>query len=141
MGEGDGPLVLGPMLRYVDESSAAIWVETAAAATVTVRAGDRSWSARTFRVHDHHYGLVSCEGLEPGTLTPYSVLVDDAHEPASFARRIVEHLVDLPYLEGLFVSLVPDAYCVLAHRDAHSLVKKTLDLDPALPDPVGFVPV
>ncbi len=70
-------LVLGPLMRHVDESSAAIWVETVDAATVTVRAGDRSWSARTFRVHDHHYALVSCEGLEPGTITPYSVLVGD----------------------------------------------------------------
>ncbi|HET6562352.1 MAG TPA: alkaline phosphatase D family protein [Marmoricola sp.] len=71
-------LVLGPLLRHVDESSAAVWVETTGSATVTVRAGDRSWSARTFRVHDHHYALVSCEGLEPGTVTPYSVLVDDS---------------------------------------------------------------
>ncbi len=71
------PLVLGPLLRHVDESSAAVWVETAEPATVTVRAGDRSWSARTFGVHDHHYALVSCEELEPGTVTPYSVLVGD----------------------------------------------------------------
>jgi hypothetical protein len=73
----DTRLVLGPLLRYVDETSAALWVETAASATVTVRAGEGAWTARTFRVHDHHYALVSCEGLEPGTITPYSVLVDD----------------------------------------------------------------
>jgi len=42
------------------------------AATVTVRAGDGSWTAGPFAVHDHHYALVSCEGLEPGTITPYS---------------------------------------------------------------------
>jgi hypothetical protein len=74
----DEKLVLGPLMRHVDETSAAIWVETAAAGTVTVRAGDRSWSHRTFAVHGHHYALVEVDGLEPGSITPYSVDVDDA---------------------------------------------------------------
>lgn len=69
-------LQLGPMLRYVDETSASVWVETASASTVTVTAGDHEASARTFRVHDHHYALVGIEGLEPGTKTPYTVAVD-----------------------------------------------------------------
>jgi len=69
-------LVLGPLIRYVDETTASIWVETAEASTVTVEAGSGSWSARTFRVHDHHYALVECTDLEPGTVTPYSVTVD-----------------------------------------------------------------
>ena len=33
-----GPLVLGPLLRYVDDISASIWVQTDRAATVTVTA-------------------------------------------------------------------------------------------------------
>jgi hypothetical protein len=69
-------LVLGPVIRHVDETSAAIWVETARDAVVEVRAGDQSWSARTFAVHGHHYALVECEGIEPGTKTPYTVQVD-----------------------------------------------------------------
>jgi phosphodiesterase/alkaline phosphatase D-like protein len=69
-------LVLGPLLRHVDETTAAIWVEVAEAATVAVTAGERRAEARTFRVHDHHYALVSVEGLEPGSKTPYSVEVD-----------------------------------------------------------------
>ena len=72
-------LVLGPVLRFVDETSASVWVETAAAANVTVEAGGRSWSARTFGVHGHHYALVECSGLEPGTVTPYAVDVDGEH--------------------------------------------------------------
>ena len=75
---GAGKLVLGPLMRYVDEASAGIWVETAEPATVTVRAGGRSWSHRTFAVHDHHYALVEVDGLEPGSITPYSVSVDAA---------------------------------------------------------------
>jgi hypothetical protein len=73
----DDPLVLGPLLRYVDESTATIWVETADAAAVTVHAGDRDWTARTFRVHDHHYALVVVRDLVPGTRAPYRISVDD----------------------------------------------------------------
>ena len=72
-----GPLRLGPLLRFVDESSATIWVETAEAATVVVEAGDVRASARTFRAHGHHYALVEVTGLPSGTATPYRVLVDE----------------------------------------------------------------
>ncbi|WP_173923002.1 alkaline phosphatase D family protein [Agromyces sp. Marseille-P2726] len=70
------PLLLGPMLRYVDETSAAIWVETRAACRVSVHAEGRSWDAATFAVHGHHYALVEVDGLEPGTERPYEVRVD-----------------------------------------------------------------
>jgi hypothetical protein len=60
-------------VRYVDETTASIWVETAEAATVTVTAGGASWSARTFGAHGHHYALVECQGLEPGSVTAYTV--------------------------------------------------------------------
>jgi hypothetical protein len=63
-------------MRYVDETSAAVWVETQASGTVAVEAGGRSWSAGTFGVHGHHYALVECDGLDPGTVTPYTVTVD-----------------------------------------------------------------
>nr|WP_297414422.1 alkaline phosphatase D family protein [uncultured Nocardioides sp.] len=72
-----GALVLGPLLRHVDTTSASIWVETADAGTVTVEADGRTWSARTFRVHDHHYALVDVTDLSPATRTPYTVSVDD----------------------------------------------------------------
>ncbi|GAA5019908.1 alkaline phosphatase D family protein [Terrabacter aeriphilus] len=75
----DAPaLVLGPMLRHVGETDATVWVETAAAALVTVDAGGRRWSAPTFRVHGHHYALVVVDGLTPGCDLPYAVSVDDA---------------------------------------------------------------
>ncbi|AXJ11233.1 alkaline phosphatase D family protein [Arthrobacter sp. PM3] len=70
------PLVLGPMMRYVDETSASVWVETRSPARVTVHAGGRDWAARTFAVHGHHYALVELDGLEPGTVTPYTLDVD-----------------------------------------------------------------
>ena len=69
-------LVLGPLLRYVDETVATVWVEVARAARVTVRAGGLERTERTFAAHGHHYAVVDVEGLEPGSCTPYVVEVD-----------------------------------------------------------------
>jgi len=65
-------LLLGPMLRYVNETSATIWVETDAPCTVHVCGRVTT----TFTVHDHHYALVVIEGLEPGSTTEYEVALD-----------------------------------------------------------------
>ncbi len=73
----DEPLVLGPMLRYVDETSATVWVRTAASARVTVERAGRTWSAATVAVHGSHYALVVLDGLLPGTDDTYAVRVDD----------------------------------------------------------------
>jgi PhoD-like phosphatase len=70
-------LVVGPLLRYVDETSASVWVETRDRARVTVTRDGRSWSAGTFAVHGHHYALVELEGLEPGSRAAYTVDIDD----------------------------------------------------------------
>ena len=68
----DPKLVLGPLLRYAGERDATIWVETDAACEVEVL-GTRE---RTFCVCDHHYALVCCGGLEPGTWHEYEVKLD-----------------------------------------------------------------
>ena len=65
-------LELGPMLRYVDDTSATVWVETSADCDVEVL----GHHARTFEVHGHHYALVIVEDLAPGTTTPYEVRLD-----------------------------------------------------------------
>lgn len=66
------------MIRYVDETSASVWVETLNASVVRLRAGGKSWEARTFAVHDHHYALVEVTALEPGTVSPYTLEIDGA---------------------------------------------------------------
>jgi hypothetical protein len=71
-----GNLVLGPLLRYVDESSASIWVETSGPAAVRVVAGEHTADADTFAVHGHHYALVCLDDLRSGTSTPYRVEID-----------------------------------------------------------------
>ena len=65
-------LVLGPLLRHVDEDSATVWVETDAPCEVRVLGS----IARTFTVAGHHYALVACDGLQPGTTTAYDVVLD-----------------------------------------------------------------
>ncbi|MDT7641210.1 MAG: hypothetical protein QOC83_5498 [Pseudonocardiales bacterium] len=65
-------LVLGPMQRHVDHTSAAIWVETDAPCTVEVL----DTKATTFTVHGHHYALVELSGLAPGAVLPYTVRLD-----------------------------------------------------------------
>ena len=72
----DGLLRLGPLLRHVDDTSAAVWVETSEPATVAVTRGAATASARTFVVHGHHYALVELDGLAPGTSESYTVTVD-----------------------------------------------------------------
>jgi hypothetical protein len=71
------PLVLGPLLRFVGEHDASVWVETAAPARVTVAADGRAWHAASFVVEGHHYALVLLDGLEPGRTYDYTVSVDD----------------------------------------------------------------
>src|SRR6187200_438462 len=71
-------LLLGPLLRYVDETSASIWVKTRDRCEVGVRVGDRRWTAATFAVHGHHFALVEVGALEPGSIQTYTVEIEGA---------------------------------------------------------------
>jgi PhoD-like phosphatase len=65
-------LVLGPLLRYVSETEATVWVETSGPCEVDIL-GRRE---PTFSVAGHHYALVRIEGLEPGGFYEYEVALD-----------------------------------------------------------------
>jgi hypothetical protein len=65
-------LVLGPLLRYVSETEATVWVETDEACEVEIL-GRRE---QTFSVEEHHYALVRIEDLEPGSFNEYEVALD-----------------------------------------------------------------
>src|ERR1044072_8870791 len=65
-------LLLGPLLSYVSESEATIWVETSGPCEVEVL-GHRE---RTFGVAGHHYALVRIEDLRPGGFYEYEVELD-----------------------------------------------------------------
>src|ERR671919_2382566 len=74
-------LILGPLLRYVDETAATVWVETDEPCEVEVL-GNRD---RTFRVEGHNYALVCLRDLKPGSSYQYEVKLDG--EPPRGADR------------------------------------------------------
>jgi hypothetical protein len=65
-------LLLGPLLRFVSETEATIWVEVDSPCEVNVLGA----SALTFHVEGHHYALVHVEGLTPATTYEYGVELD-----------------------------------------------------------------
>jgi hypothetical protein len=65
-------LVLGPLLRYVSETEATVWIETNASCEVEVL----GHSEPTFGFAGRHYALVRIEGLAPGGFHEYEVRLD-----------------------------------------------------------------
>ncbi|MFI9030377.1 alkaline phosphatase D family protein [Streptomyces sp. NPDC053560] len=93
-------LRLGPLLRYVDEDSATVWMETEAPCEVTVACDSGvTGTDRTWQVAGHHYALVPVEGLTPGGETPYRVLLDGEQ---------VWPLPDSPYPPSVIRTLPPE---------------------------------
>ncbi|MFN8163542.1 MAG: hypothetical protein U0R26_06870 [Solirubrobacterales bacterium] len=72
MASATSELVLGPLLRYVSETEATVWVETNEPCEVEIL-GRRE---PTFRVEGHHYALVRVESLEPASSFEYEVALD-----------------------------------------------------------------
>jgi hypothetical protein len=85
-------LVLGPVLRYVGETEAVVWVETDEPCEVEVL----GHLEPTFCVEGHHYALLPIDGLEPGTAHEYEVALDgetrwpepDSEFPPSVIRTL-----------------------------------------------------
>src|SRR3954454_14648451 len=67
-----GGLILGPLLRYVSQTEARVWVETDEPGEVEVL-GRRH---RTFCIDGHHYALICLRDLEPGSSQEYEVKLD-----------------------------------------------------------------
>ena len=65
-------LVVGPVLRYVGQTEATVWVEVSAACQV----GVLGQATPTFEVRGHHYAVVGLTGLEPGAVVEYAVTLD-----------------------------------------------------------------
>jgi hypothetical protein len=65
-------LLIGPLLRYVSETEATIWVEVSEQCEVEILGR----SEPTFRVEGHHYALVRLEELAPDTSYEYEVALD-----------------------------------------------------------------
>ena len=113
-------LVLGPLLRYVGETDATIWVETDSPCEVEILGR----KAKTFGVEGHHYALVAIQELEPGSSTEYEVALDGE-------RVWPEEGSDLPpsvlrtFREGEQVELVFGSCRVTApHEPPYTLPKE-----------------
>lgn len=65
-------LLLGPMLRYVDDTSATVWVEADSPCEVGILGA----TTRTFQIHGHHYALLVIEDLPSGSTLAYEVELD-----------------------------------------------------------------
>jgi hypothetical protein len=75
-------IVVGPLLRYVDATTATVWVETDRSCEVEVL----GHTCTSWDVHGHHYAVVVVQGLTPGSRTTYEVHLDGQRawpEPAS----------------------------------------------------------
>jgi hypothetical protein len=85
-------LILGPMLRYVGDTEAVVWVEADEPCEVEVL----GHTEPTFHVGGHHYALVVVDGLEPGAAHEYEVTLDgrrrwpddDSEFPPSVIRTL-----------------------------------------------------
>ncbi|GII54975.1 alkaline phosphatase [Planotetraspora thailandica] len=89
-------LLVGPMLRHADASSASIWVETSEPCEVTVDVGGTRTSGRTFTVHGHHYAIVDAEGsgaytveLDGRQVWPVEDFPESRIRPLERLRRVV----------------------------------------------------
>jgi hypothetical protein len=125
-------LKLGPLLRYVDQTRATVWVETTGPGEVEIL-GHR---ASTWSVHGHHYALVLIEGLPEGSSTPYEVhldgerawpLADSPYGPSVIRTPAADggHRLTFgscrrsaPFDEQGFKDFGPDALVALAERMA-----------------------
>jgi hypothetical protein len=65
-------LVVGPLLRFVSDTEATVFVETDKPCEVEILGRTEP----TFRVEGHHFALVRLEGLEPGSRHTYEVRLD-----------------------------------------------------------------
>ncbi|WP_030666321.1 alkaline phosphatase D family protein [Streptomyces rimosus] len=94
-------LRLGPLLRYVDEISATVWVETDRPCEVHVRCESGAGGAeRTWQVAGHHYALVPVSGLTPDSETPYRVLLDGEQVWPLPGGRFPESMIRTPAAPG-----------------------------------------
>ena len=64
-------VLVGPMLRFIGETEATVWVEIDEPCEVEVL----GHKGTTFTVEDHHFALVVIEGLEAGVSQEYEVHV------------------------------------------------------------------
>ncbi|MFK4105390.1 alkaline phosphatase D family protein [Streptomyces sp. NPDC019531] len=119
-------LRLGPLLRYVDGSSANVWVETSRPCTAEVRCSDGTGGeAHTFQVAGHYYALVPVDGLDPDTERSYEVFLDGTR---------VWPLPDSPFPPSVIHTLAEDDAVRVAFGSCRWAAPPEGEKDPVGPD-------
>jgi hypothetical protein len=136
-------LRLGPLLRYLDETRATVWVETSEDCEVEIL----GHKARTWTVHGHHYALVLIEGLRPASATEYEVRLDGVRvwptEDSPYGPSVIRTpradgefrltfgscRKSAPFDEEGLKQFGPDALVALAERMAQQTTQQTTERD------------
>ena len=93
---GDLPLLHGPMVGAVTDSSASFWVRTAKPAKVQVRIGDRLSETVHTRSATDLTAIAKVDGLAPATQYEYQVWIDGRPAEIANARFVTFPLADKP---------------------------------------------
>ena len=112
-------LIVGPMLRYLSDREATIWVETDAPSEVEVL----DHRARTFEVHGHHYAIVAIDGLDPGETYEYSVALDDEVKWPESSRRFPPSRIRTFDDDGPFDISFGSCRVAVPHEPPYTLTK------------------
>jgi hypothetical protein len=112
-------LVLGPLLRYVDETQATVWVETDISCEVEVL-GRRE---RTFEVEGHHYAIVPITELEPGGTYEYEVALDGEHHWPERQSRFPPSAIRTVDPDGTLKLVFGSCRVAVPHEPPYSLTK------------------
>jgi hypothetical protein len=137
-------LLVGPMLRYISDTEATVWMETDGPCAVTILGR----AAHTFTAHGRHYAIAAITGLSPGSSHPYEVHLDGQlrwpPEGSDFPASRISTLPESGPLELVFGScrvtapheppytLSPDQDELGVGVDAlHALALRLRDQDPS----------
>ena len=119
MRPGMAQLVLGPVLRYVGETEAMVWVETDEPCAVSVLGAEEA----TFCVEGHHYALVSIEDLEPGRAYEYEVALDGERRWPPYASEFPPSAIRTLAGSGPVRIAFGSCRVALPHRRPYTLPK------------------
>jgi hypothetical protein len=116
-------LIVGPMLRYLSDCEATVWVETDAACDVEAL----GHSARTFEVYEHHYAIVAIDGLEPGETYEYGVSLDGEVKWPEASRGFPPSRIRTFDDDGPFDISFGSCRVALPHEPPYTLTKNQHD--------------
>ncbi len=117
-------LLLGPMLRFVDESAATIWMETDEPGRVQILDS----TTHTFTVEGRHYALAVIENLQPGSETEYDVVLNGSAVWPDVASGHPASVIRTPASDSGVSVLVGSCRAAAPHEPPYTL-ELALDAD------------